>query len=387
MKAIVIGAGILGSTVAFQLAQRGVDTTIIDGNIPGEAASAASLAWTNSNNKKLRPYHDLSTMSIMEWSLLARELGTSAWLRPVGNLHISDSTTGAEMLKDRVERLNSYGYAAIPYPTSRLDRLDPCIRLKDEYTYAAFFPFEGFISTHLLISDLLAASRSLGARANFGRRVTGLAVKGSQVCGIVLEDGERIEADIVIAAAGAGLESLLSHHGVDVRTAGSPGVSLTTSPGASALSTVLHLPKLSARPDSDGRLLVRSKRTDQQIDLSRSELPESAIKELMLLVGEHLDDFDPRLVTAERIKIAARPYLFDGLPVVGHWDGLDGLYVTTMHSGVTLAAIVSRLAAEEITTGTPSSLLEDFRPQRVIDAAKLGVGYFDPYALEGETSK
>ncbi|MFC5337260.1 NAD(P)/FAD-dependent oxidoreductase [Leucobacter denitrificans] len=384
MKAIIVGAGVIGASIAFQLAKRGVQTTVIDAETPGAAASAASLAWINSNNKALRPYHDLSVMSIMEWQLVARELKSDQWLHPVGNLHVADTPESAAGLAERVARLHSYGYAAIPYPVDDLHLLDRSITRRESYEYAAFFPFEGYVSTSLLIHDLIGAAKSLGARFVLGERVRGLVVQGSQVCGARLESGEQFEADIVIAAAGAGLGDLLASHDINVRTSGTPGVSITTSPGASSLSTVLHFPALSIRPEAEGRVVVRSKNTDRQIDQAAWDLPQGAVDELFEIAGEHLNDFEARHVLAERIAIASRPYLFDGLPVVGNWNGLDGLYVTTMHSGVTLAAIVSRLVATEVVSGESHSLLDEFRPARVLEAAQRGVGYFDPYALEGE---
>ena len=387
MKAIVVGAGILGASITYQLAKRGVDVTIVDKATPGDAASAASFAWLNSNNKKLRPYHDLNVMSIGEWNAIARELRTSGWLHTSGNIHVADTTTGANALLERVARLHSYGYPAIPLTTIEMTRYDPVIRSRPEYEFAAFFPSEGYITVPLLIHDLISASKSLGTEVLLETEVVEFSTRGDDVTGVVLAGGQTIKADVVVMAAGAGIGTLMSSRGVQVRTDGTPGVSITTSPGSSRLSTMLHLPRLSVRPDTDGRLVVRSKVADNQLDLNSWSLPDAAVLELLEQTAEHLTDLDAPSVRCERVQIAARPYPFDGLPVAGFWDGIPGLYVTTMHSGVTMGAIVSRLAAEEITLGIQSKLLEGFRPTKVLDAAKSGAQYFDPYALEGETAR
>lgn len=384
MKAIVVGAGVLGASVAYQLVKRGTEVTIIDKGVPGDAASSASFAWLNSNNKKLRPYHDLNVMSIGEWSALARELGNPSWLRPVGNIHIADNAVDAVTLQDRVERLQSYGYAAIPLSPKELPRLDSVIRLRDEYEYAVYFPSEGFITIPELIHDLLGAATEMGAIVRHTTNVTDLIHDGDRITGVVLDGQESIKADVVVLAAGSGIGQLLGTQGIDMNTEGTPGVSVITSPGASELSTVAHFPGLSVRPDSGGRLLVRSKSADNQIDLPSWSLPEHAIRELFEQAAERISDFDAARVRGERVQIASRPYPFDGLPVVGFWDGLSGVYVMTMHSGVTMGAIMGRLAAEEITSGEQTTLLEGFRPARAIQAAASGVGHVDPYAIEGE---
>jgi glycine/D-amino acid oxidase-like deaminating enzyme len=385
MKAVVIGAGILGSSTAYQLAKRGVEVTVVDKGAPGDAASAASFAWLNSNSRELRSYHDLGVMSIAEWSVIARELKNSSWLHTEGNLHIAGSVEEASHLEAKVRRLHSYGYPAIRMPVRELTRLDPVVRVRDNYELAVFFPSEGHITVPLLIHDLLLAAGGLGASVVAGTAVVDLINRGGEIRGVRLDNGVEIASDIVVLAAGAGIGTVMRTQGVEVRTEGTPGVVVTTSPGASNLTTMLHLPELSIRPDSEGRLVLRSFATDSQIDRTRWQLPDTAIRNLIDQTAAALTDVDPTAVEGERVKIATRPYPFDGLPVVGHWKELPGLYVMTMHSGVTLGAIAGRLAAEEITADVRNPLLDSFRPSRVRAAAENGVGYFDPYALEDKS--
>ncbi|MFJ2758788.1 NAD(P)/FAD-dependent oxidoreductase [Nocardioides sp. NPDC087217] len=384
MKVIVIGAGILGASVTYQLAKRGCDVTVIEKGIPGGAASAASFAWLNSNNKQPQHYHNLNAASINEWAIIARELRSSAWLRREGNVHVASGEAETKTLEERVDRLHSWGYAAVKMAPSELPRLDPMIRVRDGYSLAAFFPGEGFITVPLLIHDLLNAAKSMGALLLEGTGVAELIGDGGRVTGVALEDGRRIAGDLVVVAAGAGIGPLMATQGVSVNTEGKLGVTVTTSPGASGLTTMLHLPGISIRPDTGGRLVVRSPESDTHIDPDNWTLPDAEVRRLLEVAASGVTDIDPERVRGERICIAVRPYPIDGLPVVGAWDGIDGLYVMTMHSGVTQGAIVGRLAAEEITTENPSDLLAPFRPKRVIDTNKDSS--FDPHAIEGESA-
>jgi glycine/D-amino acid oxidase-like deaminating enzyme len=384
MKAIVIGAGLLGASAAYQLAKRGCEVTVIDKGIPGDAASAASFAWLNSNNKKLRPYHDLNVMSIAEWAAVARELRSSSWLHMDGNVHVAGNPADAEALLERVERLHSYGYAALVMRPRELSLIDPLIRVRDHYELAVFFPGEGHVCVPLLIHDLLSAATAMGANVAPMTNVAEFSSGAGRVNGVVLDGGDRVEGDVVVLAAGAGSGALMATQGVDMRAEGTPGASVMTSPGASKLTTVLHLPGVSVRPDTGGRLVVRSEEGDGRIDRSTWTLPEAQVRRLLELTSASVSDVDPATVRGERVRVAARPYPPDGLPVVGHWDGLPGLYVMLMHSGVTLGAIMGRLAAEEITTGEKAGVLEGFRPSRIIEAAASDVAHFDPYTVEGE---
>jgi glycine/D-amino acid oxidase-like deaminating enzyme len=58
----------------------------------------------------------------------------------------------------------------------------------------------------------------------------------------------------------------------------------------------------------------------------------------------------------------------DGLSAVGPVPALPGYYLVLTHSGVTLAPVLSRLVAEEITTGAPPAMLLPFRPDRLVSA-------------------
>ena len=66
----------------------------------------------------------------------------------------------------------------------------------------------------------------------------------------------------------------------------------------------------------------------------------------------------------ERTVIGQRPMPSDGHPVIGPVPGRDGVYVTAMHSGVTLAPGVAELVAGELLDGAEADLLAPFRPGR-----------------------
>ncbi|WP_157987457.1 hypothetical protein [Jiangella endophytica] len=101
--------------------------------------------------------------------------------------------------------------------------------------------------------------------------------------------------------------------------------------------------------------------------------------------GAHgVADIDPARTQGERVRITVPPYPFDGLPEVGYGDGVPGLYMMTMHSGAMLSAVMGRLAAEEIVTGTSPSLLTGFRPERVVAAGDESAHVVDPHAVESE---
>ena len=80
-RVVVIGAGIVGSVLAFNLSRRQVDLTVIDRAQPGSGASSHSFAWLNSFGKEPVEYHDLNRQSMHMWDRLSRRLSADIGLR------------------------------------------------------------------------------------------------------------------------------------------------------------------------------------------------------------------------------------------------------------------------------------------------------------------
>src|ERR1700722_8092842 len=99
----VIGAGVLGASVAARVGAAGMDGTVLEEDRPGRATSRWSFAWLNSNDKAPRSYHDLNHAGIRAWAELAPELAGAAWYRPVGHVELAASEAGRAELAARVQ--------------------------------------------------------------------------------------------------------------------------------------------------------------------------------------------------------------------------------------------------------------------------------------------
>ena len=62
--------------------------------------------------------------------------------------------------------------------------------------------------------------------------------------------------------------------------------------------------------------------------------------------------------------IANRPMTADGLPAIGRSEGIAGLYIAVMHSGVTLAPLIGRLVSNVIVEGHRSGMREPYTVRR-----------------------
>jgi glycine/D-amino acid oxidase-like deaminating enzyme len=366
VKVTVVGAGLVGSNIAYRLATAGAEVTVVESGVPGAVASATSYAWLNSNNVSDTNYHMLRCLGMAAYPELARDLGHGDWLHTDGNLHIAYGDAAGATLRDRVERLRGLGYPARLIDTDEVAAREPALRLTGPVAAAAFYPGEGWIDATPLIGDLLAGFQRAGGTLVSGR-VARLSTADGRVAGVELADGTVIGADTVVLCAGATSE-LLAGTGVDVSLIGEVGASVVTAPAPVRVKALIHLPDLSIRPDGNARLVIRAKDIDEAVDTDTMTLPQDAVDEVVRRTVAALD-IPGGTLTAAEVRTAFRPRPPDGRPIIGAVDGVPGAYLVSTHSGATLGALLGNVVTQEVVYGREEPLLAPFRLSRVITPA------------------
>jgi glycine/D-amino acid oxidase-like deaminating enzyme len=365
-RVVVVGAGLLGSSVAWHLARAGADVEVVEAGRPAGGTSGASFAWTNAQDKAPDHYFALNLAGIREYETLTGSLGAD-WHHPGGDLVIARGERIAA-LGERIDR-----HAAIGYPVRRLDRaalaaLEPGLALGDDDLLGAHFHGEAWLDVPLLVGRLLDDARRRGTRVRTATPVEGFTVEGGRVAGIGLSNGETLAADLVVLAGGPGTERLAGLAGAALPMAPSPGLLAISEPVAAGIRHIVHAGDVAVRPDGGGRLLLTSRAVDATLDpATRSMTPDAEPAREIL-------DRATRLVPAlagarlEAVRIGIRSVPADGQPAVGPAPGLDNCYLLASHSGVTLGALLGRLVASEL-LGATESTLEPYRPARFMAPA------------------
>jgi D-hydroxyproline dehydrogenase subunit beta len=378
---VVIGAGVLGASVAARLAGAGMRVTLLEADQPAHGTSRWSFAWVNSNDKGPRPYHDLNHAGIRAWAELAPDLNGAAWYRPAGNLELATSASGRAELAARVERLAGWGYPARLIEAAEAAELEPALLLPDPETTIAWFPGEAYLLTEPLIERLVTCLTDRGGTVLTGEqgRVTGLdAGPGPAPASTRVRTaaGAVIEADQVVCCAGRwtpGLAALAGARGtvplVVWDTPGSPAPELVVRVGPVTPEgpvRLIHTPQIALRPHSGGLLHLEA--PDMPVDLHTSET------ELRRLAGRLLERASRTVRGLDEARVVAaqvcvRPLPADEQSIVGRLPGAEWLYVAVTHSGVTLAAHLSRLIAAELAPDPPDAQLTSGAPSTQLTAA------------------
>jgi glycine/D-amino acid oxidase-like deaminating enzyme len=372
-RCVVIGAGVLGASIAARLAAAGMSVTLLDQDEPGRGTSRWSFAWVNSNDKGPKPYHDLNHAGLRAWAELAPGLDGAAWYRPAGNLELATSDTGRAELAARVRRLTGWGYPARLVDAAEAAGLEPALLPPGPDAAAAWFPGEAYLLTEPLIERLVARAADRGATVLTGDRgrVTGLSPGQVRTA-----TGQVLPADEIVCCAGRWTSQLTALANptcpvplVAWDTPGSPAPELVVRVGpvtAAAPTRVLHAPEIFLRPHSGGMLHLEAPHTPVDLHTPEAELRGLAA-ELLHRARRTVRGLDQaRIVT---YRVCVRPLPADDQSIVGRLPGAGWLYVAVTHSGVTLAAHLSRLIAAELATGAASAELAPYRPDRFAGTA------------------
>lgn len=358
---LVVGAGCVGASVAYRLAERGAAVTVLDAGAPGAGTSGASFAWTNSFNKTPRDYHDLNVAGMEEHAGLAKELG-GGWLHQDGALAWDEGPGGLARLREAVDRLTGWGYAVERISPRQARELEPDLRIADAAAQVVWTPGEGYVEAVPFIGALLAEAARRGARMLPGRRVTGVIRSGARVRGVSTEVGDRFEADVVVDCAGAATDEVARLAGVTLPIDRVPGRLIYTAPVPTTLRRPIHAPGCHFRPDGGGRIVLAEGAHDQIYAEGAEPWPA---ERSLATVAAHLPVLAGARVEATRIGV--RPMPRDERPMVGAIPGLDGFYVVASHSGVTLGPLWGRIATAEILDGGLDPRLGPYRPARFIE--------------------
>lgn len=362
MRAIVIGAGVVGAAVAAGLTRRGASVTVLEAAYPGAGTTGTTFAWVNSANKEPEPYFALNHAGVRAHHALAD--GGAPWFSPTGNLERATTDEHRGVLAARLERLGRRNYPARRLTAAQARELEPDLVAPADAEYA-FYPEEGHTQPLLLLARLLGEARDRGAVVRTDAVVS--EVDGGMVRTAA---GSRYDADVVVSCAGRWTMTVAALAGahvpmLDPDLAGSvtAGLLITTVPVSVRLSRMLTTSRLNVRPDGGGRLLLHALDLDAAVDPTAPPLPDGdVVRSVVGRLGNVLDGVGGVAgVAVERARIGQRAIPADGRTVAGFTS--DRHYVVATHSGVTLAPLLADLVAGEI-FGVESPMLASFRPDR-----------------------
>lgn len=358
---IIIGGGIIGCAIAYNLAKRDVKPLVIDkGTRVGTEASWAGAGILTSHASTNEPYPTLCRASLARYPTLAEELRAETqidieFIRS-GTLSVFFNQTEAAGLIGLADRRVKRGFSAEVLTAEEAWQLAPA--LAKSIAGAVLFPEDAHVRNPRMVKALAKGAAKLGARFRLGNPVTNFVKEDEHVIGVIV-NGETLYADTFVIAAGCWAGTLIDQLGVPIQVEPVRGQIVLVETMPPPFQHIIDGLGIYIVPRADGRILLGA--TVEYVGYDKTATVDGAKQ--MIDAGVAIA---PQLANAAFVQTWAglRPYVKKG-PILGYLPGYDNVALATGHfkNGILLAPITGQLIAELLTTREPSLSLQPFQPE------------------------
>jgi glycine oxidase len=384
----IIGGGIIGSSIAFELASGKLRVLVLDQQQPGREASwaAAGMLSASPDSPEAMPLVALAKESLRLYPGFVTEVeessGRSVDYAREGALQIYHASHDEDERGRFIEQHRLHSLAAEPVSVESAHHMEPALGAATRA--AVWLPDEATVDPRSLSEAVLAGAARRGAEIRSGCAVSSLLRDGNRCSGVVA-GGEKIAARHVVLAAGAFSRNLAPaaarNQGNKIRTESQDEFMARYAPTHPVRGQMIALRSTSVRlkrvlrsdrgylvPRRDGRVVAGSTLEDAGFE---KRVTAAGLHQILAAALELV----PALAGAEVVETwsGLRPGTPDNLPIIGPISGpadVEGLLIATGHyrNGILLAPVTAKLIAEWILHGSVAA-------ER---AAQLGLENFSP---------
>jgi sarcosine oxidase subunit beta len=360
---VIIGGGVMGTSIAYHLAKRGARVTLIERDQLAAQASGASAGGVRQNGRDPREM-PLAIAAIKRWHTLEDELEADVEFRMGGQMLVTENRDDIPTIHQFIADQRALGltleYVEDPY----LHELSP--GLTPNVTAGLYTADDGQASAPLTTKAFGAAAERAGAKLLTGTTVTKIVHTGGKVTGLETTDGP-ISCDWLVLAAGAWSPELALQIDLELPIKTMALQMLATAPAPHMLDqTVGAIGRyLSLKQVPSGSFVIGGGwpgDADLQTRVGTTRL--DSIRGSI----EHATAIFPALkaLPLQRFWIGIEALAYDEVPIMGAIPGLANATLATAFSGhgFALSPIIGQLLSELIVDGSPSISLDAFAADR-----------------------
>ncbi len=380
---IVIGGGIIGTAVTYQLSKKGKNVLLIEKGDLCNGTTGACDAYITPHTKAVGPSLDLCIKSQEIWKTLEDELDEDLeYEHNCGGLQVCQNEIEFELVSENAAKLKKGGLEVHMLSINEARKIEPA--LSKTLRGALYCPSAGKVNPFKTTYAYMRAARKNNAKSLYHTAVTGVIRDEGQVVGVNTDKGDYY-ADTVVNAAGSWGGEIAKMLGYDFPIVPRRGQLIVSEPVAPLINTTMqtgmymvikHHPEMITdervkrlgigyciEQTKDGTILLGFTRElvgfDKRTTLEAIEgIIQSGIRHIPMLKDIHFI----------RTFSGFRPYVSDNKPLLGSVDGALGFFMAAGHEGdgIALSAITGVLLSEMITDEKLSFNVEDFSPNRFI---------------------
>ncbi|HLJ02487.1 MAG TPA: glycine oxidase ThiO [Solirubrobacteraceae bacterium] len=362
----VVGAGVIGLSVAWRAAQRGLNVVVLERDQPGAGAShvaAGMLAPVSEALLTEQPLLALGLSSAAAYPRFIAEVeeasGLHAGYHRCGTLLAARDGDEAEALGRELALRIRLGLSVKRLRPSEARHLEPA--LAPVLRLALYIPDDHAVDPRRLVAALTVALERTGGELRTGAEVVRLEMSGGRVAGVVLSDDSALSAEQVVVAAGCwGLEGLPEEARIPLRPVKGQIMRLSDPSGPGLLSHVLRMRGAYLVPRGDGRYVLGATMEERGFDRS---ITAGAIYGLLRDASELLPGLGELVL--DEVTAGLRPAARDNAPVIGP-GAIAGLHWATGHyrHGILLAPATAEAMSRILVGEEPDEVALPFGPAR-----------------------
>jgi sarcosine oxidase subunit beta len=359
---VIIGAGVIGCSTAYHLAQIGIrDVAVVEMDQVGSGSSGKSASMLSLQYCENELMIQMTKYSFDKYMQFEGEMGVPIDFKKIGWMSIA-SENSVEPLRRNAELLNSHGITTEILEPDEIKRRYPEIKIED-LVLGTWGPDDGLIDPHMIMWGYMKKAQEMGATLHQGVKATGIQVRNGKVEGVRTEKG-FVASRTVVNAGGPWAREIGRWVDVQIPIMNLARTIVVTGPFANIPNNRPFLDDLTlewyCRPELSGLLM----------GMGAKPVEEPNIQTDYEMVNEMIDAAVRRIPVLEKASMQTawtgiRPLTPDDHPIIGSVPSVDGLILNCGWGGrgIIQAPMAGRLVAETICNGYPSTM--DINPLKI----------------------
>ena len=363
-KVAIIGAGVMGLGIAWRLAAQGATVEVFDRAAAGSGASHAAAGMLAACCEA-EPGEDalvaLGRDSQARWPAFAAELlkasGIDVELRTEGTLVVALTADDQARIHHHLAHQKKLGLPLEWISAAETRRREP--HLAGKLAGALWSPEDHQVDNRKLAAGLRIAAEAAGATIHEHKPVKEISITSGRADGVVLADGVRVSADVVVLAAGAwsrGIAGVAPEHRPPVRPIKGQMLALKMDPAAPLITHVIWAPGIYMVPRRDGRLILGATVEEKAFDMSLTAGGMLTLLEAAWRTVPAIEE-----LAIDEMWVGHRPGSRDDAPILGPGPAHGLVYATGHHrNGILLTPVTVDAIAKLVLEGTLDPAIRPF---------------------------
>jgi glycine/D-amino acid oxidase-like deaminating enzyme len=248
---VVVGAGIVGCSAAYELARQGLSVALFEkGQVAGEQ-SGRNWGWVRRQNRAHQEL-ELATLSVRRWDEICAEISADAGFRRSGILFCTNDDIELERWEKWGEKARDHDFSS-----QILSSREASVRAGGTTSWrgGVWSPSDGSAEPGTACAVIATGGKNLGVFLHQNCAVRGLDLKAGRLSGVWTEHG-RVQAEAVVVAAGAWSSRFCLHEGISLPVVNIEGTAFQTKVAPDIGLGCLSTPNFALRRRQDGSFTI-----------------------------------------------------------------------------------------------------------------------------------